>query len=64
VLVAKNMNWNWKGIIKIKNYVYVFTIVRKHSPFIQKRSFCASFTIKSIIQKLLYQGYKWKKNGC
>ncbi len=60
VLMPRSMNWNWKGITSIKNRVDVFTIVKKQSPFNQRKTFCVSFMRRWIIQRLLYQGYKWK----
>ncbi len=64
MLVPRSMNWNWKGITIIKNYVDVFTIVKKQSPFNQRKNFCVSFTRRWVIQRQFYQGYKWKKKGC
>ncbi len=60
MVLPRNMNWNWKAITNIKNCVKIFTIVRKQSPFNQRKSFCVSFMRRWIIQILFYQGYKWK----
>jgi len=52
MLVPRSMNWNWKGITIIKNCVDVFTIVRKQSPFNQRKSFCVSFTRRMVMRGL------------